>query len=87
MSTQQQARGEVAQILARIQAEYESGVRGLSGLAEGMARHRFITARMESMGHLHAALQAIVGDERAGALLASTLEQIPDPPDPSPTSA
>lgn len=64
---------EVARILGQIRAEYESAQRGLTGLSYGTSRHEFITARMETMGGLHAQLHDIVGDA-AIALLADQLD-------------
>ncbi|HLI71830.1 MAG TPA: hypothetical protein VKV19_18905 [Ktedonobacteraceae bacterium] len=75
---QEEARSEVAQILAQIQAEYESAVIGLSGLASGTASHEFITARMERMGQLHKKLFHLVGENDAIALVADTLKNCPD---------
>jgi hypothetical protein len=65
---------EVARLLAQISAEYEAAKRGMSSFACGSARHDFISARMEHMGHLHRQLQSIVG-ESAIALIADTLSQ------------
>lgn len=78
MELQTQQKSEVALILAQIQAEYESGVRGLTGAASGTARHEFITARMEHLGQLHHELQGLVGEQHAIALLAQALETCPD---------
>ncbi len=75
---------EVARILNQIQAEYESGTRGLCGLAAGTAKHQFITARMERIGQLHSALGEIVGEDQATALLVATLEDVSHSPDDSP---
>lgn len=75
---QEEARSEVAQILAQIQTEYESAVIGLSGLASGTASHDFITARMERMGQLHKKLFHLVGENDAIALVADTLKNCPD---------
>ena len=68
---------EVARLLAQISAEYEAAERGLTGLAYGTSKHRFITARMENMGHLHTQLKAIVGDD-ATKLMAEQLEATPE---------
>jgi hypothetical protein len=80
METPKKATSEVAQILTQIQAEYESGMRGLCGLAEGAARHQFITARMERIDLLHSTLGECVGEEQAVQLLVSALEDLKDPP-------
>lgn len=41
------AKSEVASLMHRIDLEREAAQRGLTGLAYGIARHDFITARME----------------------------------------
>lgn len=87
MEPQKRATSEVAHLLAQMQTEYESAARGLSGLASGVACHRFITARMERIGQLHAALEKVVGEKQAAQLLVSTLENLPDPPDGFPPGA
>jgi hypothetical protein len=61
---------EVAQLLKQMTAEYEAGKRGLEGLSEGTARHRFITQRVENMQRCHAGLIALVGQEQAGEIIA-----------------
>jgi hypothetical protein len=50
-------------------AEYEAGKRGLEGLAQGTARHQFITQKTENMSHCHRRLIALVGQEQAGHIL------------------
>lgn len=67
-------RSEVARLLAQISEEYEAAQRGLSGVASGVARHSFITARMENMGQLHTELQSIVGNA-AIAMIAEELNK------------
>lgn len=64
---------EVAQIRAQIQCEYEAAQRGLSGPASGIARHDFITARMEKMEGLHAELVKLVGQDEATAIIANSV--------------
>lgn len=63
MPDPQEQRSEVARLLAQINSEYEAAQRGLSGLAQGISQHRFITIRMERIGELHAQLRSLVGDE------------------------
>lgn len=75
MQKASEQRSEVAQLLSQISAEYEAAQRGLGGLACGMSKHEFITARMEHMGRLHHKLQSIVGDT-AIALIADTLSKV-----------
>jgi hypothetical protein len=74
MSQYTETRSEVARLLAQIQEEYHSGMRGLSGLASGNARHDFISARMERIGQFHNELCDLIGPNDAIALVAHTLE-------------
>ena len=69
-------RSEVARILAQIAQEYEAGHNGLSGLAQGTARHNFITARMENMAKLQNELEKLVGDREAIGLVAQRLDLV-----------
>jgi len=70
-------KSEVARILAQIAQEYEAGHNGLCGLAQGTARHSFITARMENMARLQHELEKLVGDQAIG-MIATRLDQIQD---------
>ena len=69
------AESEVARLLKRFEEEYRAGQNGLTGLAVGTARHRFITARMENMAQCHADLARIVGEDQAMELLSQHLNQ------------
>ena len=73
MSGHQKQNSEVARLLAQINSEYEAARQGLSGLAQGIGQHRFITKRMEQIAELHSQLRNLVGDE-AIALITSQLE-------------
>jgi hypothetical protein len=64
---------EVARLLAQINSEYEAARQGLSGLAQGIGQHRFITKRMEQIAELHTQLRNLVGDD-AMALITSQLD-------------
>jgi hypothetical protein len=64
---------EVARLRQHIQAEYEAAERGLSGLASGITRHAFITARTEHLAALHEQLTDLVGREQATHILAQTI--------------
>jgi hypothetical protein len=68
-------RSEVVRLLTQIDSEYEAAQRGLSGLAQGISKHQFITRRMERIGELHSQLHSLVGDE-AMALIAAQVDQI-----------
>jgi hypothetical protein len=65
---------EVAHLLRQISVEYEAAQQGLSGLAQGVSQHRFITQRMERMYELHTQIHALVGEE-AMRLIATHLDQ------------
>jgi hypothetical protein len=75
MPTTKEQGSEVARLLKQITDEYEAAQRGLTGLACGVSRHDFITARMEHLGQLHNQLQAIVGDA-AIAMIAERLNTL-----------
>lgn len=70
-------KSEVARILSQIAQEYEAGSNGLHGLAQGTARHSFITARMENMAKLQNELEKLVGDQ-AIRMIATRLDQVQD---------
>jgi len=72
-----EGKSEVAQILSQIAQEYEAGMSGLSGLAQGHSRHSFITARMENMGKLQEELEKLVGDQDV-EMIAMKLDQLPE---------
>jgi hypothetical protein len=74
---------EVARLLAQIRAEYEVAQLGLTGLAQGIGQHTFITKRMENIGTFHEELKALVGD----AAMELVVQQLSDLPDASRSSA
>jgi hypothetical protein len=69
------SKSEVAWRLELIKQQYEAAQRGFSGLAQGSARHIFISARMQSIGRIHQELQRLVGPEQAIRLVAETLQE------------
>ncbi len=66
---------EVARLMQQISEANEAAYQALYGLAAGVSRHAFITAKMERIGECHEALKALVGEHEADKLLAATLEQ------------
>ena len=74
MSDPHKHQSEVARLLAQINSEYEAARQGLSGLAQGIGQHSFITKRMEQIAELHTQLRDLVGDE-AMALITRELNQ------------
>jgi len=66
-------KGEINQIRAQIQAEYEAAKQGLSGLASGAARHDFISAKTANIGKYHEQLVELLGPEQAISIIANTI--------------
>lgn len=71
-------KSEVARLMQQIELEFEAAQRGLYGFAAGVAKHEFITARMENIGHCHEQLKTLVGEEQAVVVLAQALERAGD---------
>ena len=67
---------EVARLLQQIELEYEAAQRALTGLASGVSRHKFITARMENMGAHHQELAQLVGEQEATHLVSEALKDL-----------
>ncbi|MGH2494292.1 MAG: hypothetical protein ACRDIV_06260 [Ktedonobacteraceae bacterium] len=72
---QEENKSEVARIKRQIELEYEAAQRAMYGFAVGVAKHEFITARMEHMGRCHEQLVTLVGEREATKALAQALEQ------------
>ncbi|QBD78823.1 hypothetical protein EPA93_23690 [Ktedonosporobacter rubrisoli] len=60
---------EVAQLLERIDQEYQATQRALTGLAYGVARHEFINQRLENLQALHEQIIEQVGPDAAVQLI------------------
>ncbi len=69
---------DIARLRQQIASEYLSAQLGLSGLAEGTSRHRFITTKMEHMGASFDTLARTMGKEQAIQIIAQTLQEIPE---------
>ena len=67
-------KSEVACLLEQIKQQHEAAQRGLSGLAIGTSRHKFVSAKMERIGQIHEELQRLVGPDQAIQLIAETLK-------------
>jgi hypothetical protein len=70
---------EVASIRESIEVSYMAAQWGLTGLASGTSRHRFITARMERMEEGRQELQTLIGD-KAAVMVAEILDNVPEKP-------
>jgi len=62
---QPENKSEVARLRYQIEQEYQAAELALHGLAAGVSRHAFITAKMERMGECHAQLARLVGGQQA----------------------
>lgn len=67
-------KSEVARLMQQISEANEAAYQALYGLAQGIAQHTFITARMERMGECHAQLVELVGEHEAALLLCHALD-------------
>ena len=64
-----QNKSEMARLRERIECEMEAMQRGLTGLAIGTARHRFIHARLRRVDDYYEQLATVVGEEAADETL------------------
>jgi hypothetical protein len=62
-------KSEVARLLKRIDLEFKAAQLGMSGLAEGTARHDFINARMNQVGVFETQLATYLGKDEANRLI------------------
>ncbi len=62
-------KSEVARLLKQIDLEFEAAQLGMSGLAEGTARHDFINARMDQVGVFETQLATHIGKNEANRLI------------------
>jgi hypothetical protein len=72
MSQGENNQSEIARLRAAIQSEYEAAWSAMYGPAQGLAKHAFITARMERMDNLYVELSRI--DEQATDFLVQVME-------------
>jgi hypothetical protein len=65
---------EVARLRAQMEAEAQAARWALGGIALGVAKHQFITQRMERMGMLHEELNELLGEEEGTRLLIQAMQ-------------
>lgn len=70
-------KSQVAQIRQRVEEEYTAAQRALYAPAM-VAKHDFITKRMENVQLAHAELQIIVGVDEAIKLVLETISNLPE---------
>jgi hypothetical protein len=69
-------KSEVARLLKQIDLAFEAAHLGISGLAEGAARHDFIKVKLEQVGVFEAQLATHVGTDEANRLVCEHYVQI-----------
>jgi hypothetical protein len=60
--------------MEQIQLEYEAAQRLTRDFAAGAGKHKFITARMETMGRCHQRLVALMGEREETLAYAQAME-------------
>lgn len=68
-------KSEIAHIMQEIDAEYESAVQGMQGLAQGTSQHEFMTQKTENFARRFIALGEKEGDEVALQVLINWQER------------
>lgn len=63
MNTPQRNESGIRRLLSQIDTEYQAAQLGLSGLAQGVSQHAFISKRMEGIGNARRELVELVGSE------------------------
>ena len=69
------SKSEIARLRTQIALEYEAGRQALQGLTCGMARHDFITRKLERIEECHQRLAQLVGEEQALVILYDVWEE------------
>jgi hypothetical protein len=69
-------KSEVARLLKQIDLAFETAQLGMTGLAEGTARHDFIKVKLDQVGVFEAQLAAHVGIDEANRLVCEHCVQI-----------
>ncbi len=67
---------EVARLLKEIELAYQAAENGLAGLAAGIAKHEFITAKMENLDQYRESLAQLVGADQAMEMLVQVIENV-----------
>ncbi len=65
---------DVARLKQQMEDEARAAYNALHGMSCGIAKHSFITARMERMGQLHEQLKLIASEDEANQFLRDALE-------------
>ena len=65
---------EITRLRHQLTREYEAGRWALSGLASGVAQHRFISARFKNMEVCYQRLAQLTGEEQATDVLCAIFD-------------
>jgi len=74
---QSHRKSDVARFLAEYELEYAAAQRAMNGVAQGVAQHAFITAKMERMCNIHVSLAGLVGEGSAVRLVSEAVKRLP----------
>jgi hypothetical protein len=66
---------QVAQLVHRIDMEYQAAQRGLMDFAEGSSKHEYITRYLENIGACHEQLAQLISSQQATQLICDAMEQ------------
>jgi hypothetical protein len=69
------ATSEIAELRQQIELACVAAFQGLHGLAQGVARHQIINARMERVGALQETLGSLVGEQEATRIVYEAYER------------
>lgn len=73
----QNSRSEVAHLRAQIAREHQAASWARAGLADGTAKHRFITRRYNQIGGYQEQLAQLIGEQASIHLVIEILETSP----------
>jgi hypothetical protein len=79
MAMQNNNRSEVARLREQIAQEHQAAEWALTGLANGTAKHRFITRRMERIGDHQQRLASLIGEKESMQIVCGIFESDPPP--------
>ncbi|MGB8346282.1 MAG: hypothetical protein WCD86_15470 [Ktedonobacteraceae bacterium] len=69
-----ECKSEVARLRYQIEQEYRAAELALNGFAAGVARHDFITAKMERVGECRKELAKFVGETEATRICVEVID-------------
>jgi hypothetical protein len=64
---------EVARVKAEFELQNAAAQYALNGMSLGVAKHSFITSKLDRMGELHEEMKKIIGEEEAARFVVKTM--------------